>query len=355
MDVKYAVPLNQLHEIENAEIMDCGRRDDQPNMEMLLPSGVTMTANKGPTITNVYSNAKSNERNSIIEVSSGTQERNQPMPNLEMLFPSRKHSVPSSHYSHGTSSNIYSLLKNKYKQRRSTNYSILPSMQQRPNQNLHSDWQLLQQYQLKNQRRSLESGQAQQSSSSHSARNNSFPNSLASTICADCGRHFGKASALRRHREEEVCSKCFECAVCDPAMEQYFNDRHGIVLHMLVVHKLRKFRVCQFCRKCFGPFRGLLEHQLQHHPELSKEQTAKFKHQCMLCPKTYSTRNDLSCHVRSLHTGERPFICNVCKRTFADSRNLRKHINVCGQKNGNTSGGEVPFNNTCSISPIIFS
>ena len=44
---------------------------------------------------------------------------------------------------------------------------------------------------------------------------------------------------------------------------------------------------------------------------------------CLTCSKTFNTPRNLSVHMR-IHTGYRPFECNVCKRTFTSIYFMRK-------------------------------
>ncbi|GFX48491.1 hypothetical protein TNCV_583901 [Trichonephila clavipes] len=49
------------------------------------------------------------------------------------------------------------------------------------------------------------------------------------------------------------------------------------------------------------------------------------KHFCMACPYSTVFRSNLLRHMRR-HTGERPFVCNVCGKTFAHSHHLKQHF-----------------------------
>lgn len=47
-------------------------------------------------------------------------------------------------------------------------------------------------------------------------------------------------------------------------------------------------------------------------------------YQCTYCGKTFALKGNLTVHVR-IHTGETPYICSECGKGFYDSSSLKKH------------------------------
>lgn len=62
----------------------------------------------------------------------------------------------------------------------------------------------------------------------------------------------------------------------------------------------------------------------------SGDSNAKFR--CTVCPYTTSHKYSMMRHA-AVHTGERPFVCNMCHQRFPRKDNLKRHIyTVHGKK-----------------------
>ncbi|KAF2357746.1 Zinc finger C2H2-type [Trinorchestia longiramus] len=136
--------------------------------------------------------------------------------------------------------------------------------------------------------------------------------------CEECGKKFKRRTSLQKHvilRHEDASSagpyRCDECP-------KKFVRRIYLTNHKLRMHHLPKPFTCEVCGRALLTKASLaVHHRCVHGP-------ASQKLACSHCPKLFSRKEKLVLHLRR-HTGERPFVCEVCSRGFVSKSKLQEH------------------------------
>ena len=169
--------------------------------------------------------------------------------------------------------------------------------------------------------------------------------------CKTCGEIFAKRDGLRAHRRAEHSLGTHKCTECD----KVFSHRSHLQQHVRI-HTGEKLYKCQLCHKEFIHSGSLSNHMKSHAAEANNAPTniEKMRSSSLVrtdsesdakesasedgsksdnfrrmpficrCGKKFACFAKLQLHER-VHTGERPYACDMCDRAFAEKGNLEKH------------------------------
>lgn len=153
--------------------------------------------------------------------------------------------------------------------------------------------------------------------------------------CDVCGRHFSRASYMRRHERihsgrrsisaQPICSRTAnECDVCGRRfLRASYLRRHERIhagmpsaaaaphFHTPGVHE------CDVCGRRFSRADHLRQHERIHRDDLL--------HRCRICAKSFSRKGNLQRHQRAVHEHKRPAECDECGRRFFSPFTLHQH------------------------------
>lgn len=99
------------------------------------------------------------------------------------------------------------------------------------------------------------------------------------------------------------------CEICGVIVLQF-----NLAKHIKLVHEGAR-EICELCGKSFN---DVDRHKKRVHVE------SRHQYQCTICDKKLTSKWNLTVHNR-LHTGEKPFTCEVCGKSFHQKVELKLH------------------------------
>jgi hypothetical protein len=97
--------------------------------------------------------------------------------------------------------------------------------------------------------------------------------------------------------------------------------------HHTQSHRSVKLLSCTVCDKSYTYKSSLNDHYRKAHTNQNKNKNKKIKHYtCDLCPENATTRKALERHHKQDHLGKRPYLCDVCNKSFLYLSGKNEHI-----------------------------
>ena len=133
--------------------------------------------------------------------------------------------------------------------------------------------------------------------------------------CEQCKERFSKSTELAQHITARSCKKPikpYQCDICG----NYFGLEASFKQHMKLKHTGEKKHKCTLCDKAFVIKCELKLHMLKH--------TGEKPHQCTECDAAFTEKGNLKKHM--LIHSEKAFKCSLCPLKFTQNWQRQKHM-----------------------------
>ncbi|XP_023714987.1 uncharacterized protein LOC111868519 isoform X5 [Cryptotermes secundus] len=141
----------------------------------------------------------------------------------------------------------------------------------------------------------------------------------AHVVCL-CAKVLASRASIIKHRLKHTNTYKYRCTKCDKA----FHRRALYDIHVLShVPKEEQPFVCCKCARRFHCEALLRQHERVHLPR-----EERLIYPCDICSKKFSSKSAVSAHLKAVHFGERPFVCDQCGHSFTSKGILQEHLTI---------------------------
>ena len=125
---------------------------------------------------------------------------------------------------------------------------------------------------------------------------------------------FYNPNLVSAHRRKEHCNKEYKCQLCDCD----FLFLRQLDKHLAAKHGPKRFK-CQIqnCNKTYIDKHGLTRHQIIH--------TGLKPYTCEVCGKSFTSNVDLKQH-SDVHSDVKKYKCDICGRCFTHRASRANHV-----------------------------
>lgn len=141
--------------------------------------------------------------------------------------------------------------------------------------------------------------------------------------CELCDRGFLSVAVYKEHVEAHSGVKRYKCDICNKTfLYNRYLKVHRKLNHKKILEGVEEINECHVCNRRFSFSKSLIRHLSKIHG-IGKDNSVD----CPVCLKKISNPYNLKMHMRT-HTGEKPYVCEICGKPFSKKVYLRRHLAI---------------------------